>query len=293
MNKKIKNIFRDAVRSILGPKGYTVTRFLLTHKYYPHLKKPRTFSEKIINRKLYTDPKKLSHLVDKYTVREFVKKRIGEEYLIPLIKVREKITPDDFSGLPQSFVLKTSNGGGGKNVLVVEDKNKLDFHKVCSDFNRYLNIKMGDIVDEHFYDIEPASIIVEKMIKNSDGTPPFDYKIHVFETYEEPVAFIQVDKDRFSEHKRTIYNEDLTVADFKIQPKYTDVEEGFVFPDNIYELIRLAKVLAKGFGYVRVDMYSVDNHIYFGEMTFCHGSGWEKIKPSEFDYKLGKLWVSK
>ncbi|OOE91822.1 hypothetical protein BZG76_09745 [Salinivibrio sp. AR647] len=281
------------MRFIFGAENYTRIRFFLTHHYFINRVSPQTFSEKIISRKLDDDPKKYSLFVDKYTVREYVERKIGKEHLIPLIKVKNFLELTDFDDLPDEFVLKTSNGGGGKNVLVVEDKNKLDFHKVCSDFNRYLNIKMGDIVDEHFYDIEPASIIVEKMIKNSDDTPPFDYKIHVFETYEEPVAFIQVDKDRFSEHKRTIYNEDLTVADFKIQPKYADVEDDFVFPDNIYELIRLAKVLAKGFGYVRVDMYSVDNHIYFGEMTFCHGSGWEKIKPSEFDCKLGKLWINK
>ncbi|WP_257972021.1 ATP-grasp fold amidoligase family protein [Vibrio parahaemolyticus] len=30
--------------------------------------------------------------------------------------------------------------------------------------------------------------------------------------------------------------------------------------------------------------------MYFGELTFCHGSGWEPIKPKEKDFSLGNLW---
>jgi hypothetical protein len=288
MKKKIKYFTRDIMRLFLGKKGYTYIRFILTHGYFPALNNPRSFSEKLIHRKFNTEPHLLSKFVDKYTVREFVKKIIGAEYLIPLIKVKLSITPEDFDDLPASFVLKTSNGGGGENVLLVEDKSKLNLNDVCSRFNEYLKIKVGHIVDEHFYDIETPHIIFEELIKHQDGSYPSDYKLHIFNGHN-PKVIVQVDADRFGNHKRSLFDENLQLLDFYIQPKYDSIET-YVFPSNMDELIAIAKKLSEQFKYVRVDLYNVDGKIYFGELTFCHGSGWEPIKPTSADFMLGKCW---
>ena len=53
---------------------------------------------------------------------------------------------------------------------------------------------------------------------------------------------------------------------------------------------RIAEELCKGFEHVRVDLYLIDKKIYFGEMTFTNGNGFEKIIPDEYNYKLGALW---
>jgi hypothetical protein len=55
-------------------------------------------------------------------------------------------------------------------------------------------------------------------------------------------------------------------------------------------MVELARILSKGFDHVRVDMYYLDDRIYFGEMTFTNGSGLEMITPPEWDKKLGDLW---
>lgn len=290
LKKAIKYFIRDSARFFLGKKSYTVLRFIFTHKYLPSFSPPRSFSEKIIFRKFSEDSIFFSKFVDKYVVRGFVKEKLGDDYLIPLLKVKDHIHPSDFDDLPNKFVIKTSNGGGGENVLIVEDKESLDLYHVCNRFNSYLELTVGDAVDECFYDIEKPRIIFESLIKNDDGTYISDYKIHVFNSNNRSKVFIQVDSDRFSNHKRSIYNEDLTIAPFYIQPKYPTISVDFKFPDNINELIRLAKCLADDFKYVRVDMYSVDGEIFFGEMTFCHGSGWEPIEPKEFDFSLGHFW---
>lgn len=290
LKKAIKYFVRDSLRHILGRKGYTTLRFLFTHKYRPNLKNPKSFSEKIICRKFSKDSIHFSKFVDKYVVRDFVKEKLGDEYLIPLLKVKDYIHPSDFNDLPHRFVIKTSNGGGGENVLIVEDKESLDLYSICERFNGYLKLTVGDAVDEHFYDVEKPQIIFEELIKNNDDTYISDYKFHIFNSNVGCKVFIQVDMDRFSNHKRSIYNEDLTPAPFNIQPKYPSVSDNFNFPDNINELIKLAKILADDFKYVRVDMYSVNGKIYFGEMTFCHGSGWEPIEPKTFDFTLGEFW---
>jgi len=289
MRKKVKYFIRDTLRIILGAKNYTKLRFIFVHKYLLDFRSPKTFSEKIIYRKFNTEAQLFSKFVDKYTVREFVKEKVGAEYLIPLIKVKTFISPDDFNDLPVSFVLKTSNGGGGENVLIVEDKAKLDLDDVCAKFNDYLKIKVGQIVDEHFYDIETPHIIFEKLIKHKDGSYPSDYKLHVFNGLK-PNVIVQVDADRFGNHKRSLFDEHLQRLDFDIQPKYDSIDDTYEFPPNMTKLISVAKDLSEQFKYVRVDLYNVDGKIYFGELTFCHGSGWEPISTKEADYLLGSYW---
>lgn len=289
MKKKIKNKIRDFIRLVLGPLNYTKIRFFLVHGYLANLKEPRSFSEKIIKRKFDNNSSRFSKLVDKYTVRNYVAHKIGSDYLIPLIKVVDRLELSDFNDLPMSFVIKNTNGGGGENVLLVENKKKLDLEVVCRRFNGYLNYKIGSRIDEKFYDIERPRIVVEHLIKNKDGSYPSDYKFHVFNGVNGKVI-IQVDADRFGNHKRSLYDENLNRLSFDIQPKYSPIDDDYKFPSNMTELMILAKKLADDFSYVRVDMYNVDGRIYFGEMTFCHGSGWEPISPTSADFLLGSYW---
>ncbi|MEN0679043.1 ATP-grasp fold amidoligase family protein [Plesiomonas shigelloides] len=258
------------------------------------VKTPKTFSEKIIYRKLNTNPKKISPYVDKFKVRAFIEETLGPEHLIPLLKKTTHLTPTDFTTLPSSFVIKTTHGGGGEHVLIVKDKSKINHNYICDRFNSLLNKKLGHAIDEPFYDIEKPSIIIEKLIRHTDGSYPSDYKFHIFNSKNGIKTFIQVDNDRFIRHKRSIFNEDLSKANFSIQPKYPEIEADYIFPHNFEETISIAKkisgALSDSFKYLRIDMYNVDGKTYFGEITFCHGSGWEPIKPKSADRMLGELW---
>ena len=60
---------------------------------------------------------------DKYLVRSWVRKKIGDEYLIPLINVWERAKDIDFDKLPEQFVLKTNCGSG--DIIIVKDKSSL------------------------------------------------------------------------------------------------------------------------------------------------------------------------
>ncbi|WP_318439206.1 ATP-grasp fold amidoligase family protein [Photobacterium leiognathi] len=288
--KKLKYFVRDILRLILKPKGYTFLRFILTHKYIPNFSNPSSFSEKIIFRKFNVKPKVLSKFVDKYTVKEYVKDKIGEKYLIPTLFVTDNIKPKDFSSLPSEFVIKTSNGGGGENVQLVENKSVIDLDKLSEKFNKYLKLKVGNNVDEYFYDIEKPQIIIEKLMRHNDGSFPSDYKIHVFNGYKEDKVIIQIDEDRFGNHKRSLFDIEKNKLDFDIQPKYDSVASNYNWPQNLDEMINVAKALAHDFKYVRVDLYNIDGNIYFGELTFCHGSGWEPFSSKSADFLLGSYW---
>jgi hypothetical protein len=60
-------------------------------------------------------------------------------------------------------------------------------------------------------------------------------------------------------------------------------------PNNLEEMLEVSRKLSKGFKFIRVDLYSVNNKIYFGELTFYQLSGYEDIQPPEYNYKLGQL----
>lgn len=284
----LKNYLRDFLRLALGKYNYTKLRFYFEHGYCLNLEKPISWNEKIQFRKLVDDPKQFSKYVDKYTVRDFVAKTIGSEYLIPLIAKFDYITVEDLESLPNSFVIKTSNGGGGENVKIVYNKNDEDLKVICDVFNEYLEIKIGHKIDEYFYDIEKPCILVETLILDEFGNLPSDYKCHSFNGNNANIL-VQVDTGRFIDHRRSFYNESLVKQDFSIQPKYQDIDS-YIFPENFDFLLEKVRVLSSAFEYVRVDMYLVKGKIYFGEMTFCHGSGWEPVSPRKYDFILGSYW---
>ena len=89
-----------------------------------HLDDPKRYTEKIQWRKLYDRNSIYPKLTDKYAVREWVEKKIGSEYLIPLLGVWESFDEIDFDSLPNSFVLKTNNASGTN--IIVQDKRKFD-----------------------------------------------------------------------------------------------------------------------------------------------------------------------
>ncbi|WP_081302932.1 ATP-grasp fold amidoligase family protein [Aliivibrio fischeri] len=290
MKNTVKYFIRDFLRFIFRPFGYSWLRFIITHKYIPNLNKPLSFSEKIIYRKFNVEPSLFSKLVDKYAVRDYVKKKIGEQYLIPLLLVKDHISSEDFHKLPSEFVIKTSNGGGGENVKLITSKEKTDLTALSNQFNQYLKINVGKAVDEHFYDIETPKVIVEKLMRHKDGGFPSDYKLHIFNQSDDSKVIIQVDEDRFGNHKRSLFDLNKNKLEFDIQPKYDSVRADYNWPDSFDEMIEVAKKLSEDFKYVRVDLYNIDGRIYFGELTFCHGSGWEPLSSKEADFLLGSYW---
>jgi hypothetical protein len=60
-------------------------------------------------------------------------------------------------------------------------------------------------------------------------------------------------------------------------------------PQTLGRMIQIAEKIAEQFKYVRVDFYDVDSKLYFGEITQCHGGGFDQILPVAYDYKFGEM----
>ncbi|EJL6702760.1 hypothetical protein NMS31_003464, partial [Vibrio cholerae] len=63
-----------------------------------------------------------------------------------------------------------------------------------------------------------------------------------------------------------------------------------VLPENFQEMLNVVDKLASNFEYVRVDLFNVEGKIYFGELTFCPASGWDKVNTKDNDFILGNFW---
>lgn len=245
---------------------------------------PVTYSQKIQWLKLY-DPNPLrSQLTDKVAVRSWVKEKIGDEFLIPVYGVYEKFDDIDFDSLPESFVMKTNHSSGWN--IVVKDKRKLNKRKARKQMNKWLSMKYGfwTEYEPHYNSIKPK-ILIEKYMEDASGNLT-DYKFLCFDGKAE---YVWVDFDRFSNHKRNVYN-----MKWELQPwsqfTYENYRGGGVqLPPNFELMHRIANNLSDGFIHVRVDLYNVDGKIYFGEMTFTNGSGFEQLYPKEYEKKIGDL----
>ena len=243
------------------------------------------YSEKMQWAKMYDlDPRKVL-CADKYAVREWVKEKIGEEYLIPLLGVWNSVREVDFEQLPNQFVMKTNHGSG--DVVIVQDKKSMTLAKkwaIKRKVNRALKMNYSAVYCELHYEKIQPKVIAEQYMEDTAGRLQ-DYKFLCFDGIP---YFCWVDVGRFTDRKRNIYDMEWTLQTWRQGP-YGDPRE-IPKPENFEEMKALARTLSAGFSHVRVDLYNVDGKIYFGEMTFTNGSGFEKVYPESADRMLGDLW---
>lgn len=253
---------------------------------------PVTYSEKIQWLKLYDDAEEKSKLVDKYEVRKYIANAIGNEHLIPLIKINGKdhfYSADeiDFSKLPNQFVIKCNHGSGYN--IIVDDKSKLtkkDIAMMKKKISLWMNEQFAykNGLEIAYKKVKPC-ILIEKFMA-IDGDLP-DYKFFCFDGKAAYLYYMQ---------NYTMHHElgelGFLDMDFNIVASRTDyaaLKYPPKRPENFDEMIVLAEKLAQGFPHVRVDFYNIDGHIYFGELTFYNSSGLFEFNPNEFDTTLGNL----
>ena len=249
------------------------------------LEHPKRYTEKIQWRKLYDNDPLYSVLADKYAVREWVKEKIGEEYLIPLLGVWDKAEDIDFSLLPDSFVLKTNNAYN-TNIIV---RNKKDIKKkyVIEQLNHWLAFPFWAKSGQFHYKDIPPRIIAEKFMHCEGMDDLVDYKFLCF--HGKPYC-CTVEVDRYHGHKQLVYDSDWNPQGWRIN-EFEAYNGSMEKPAQLEAMLALVETLCEGFSHVRVDLYLVDQKIYFGEMTFTPGSGFVSIIPDEYDYILGEQWT--
>lgn len=248
---------------------------------------PQRFTEKIVWRKMYDAHPVYGKLSDKYAVREWVARKIGEEYLIPLLGVWDRAEDIDFDSLPDQFVLKTNNASATN--IIVKDKAKLNKKEAVENLRYWLKYPFWAISGELHYKPIPPKVIAEKFMLPPDMNDLPDYKFYCFAGKVFAVLIIrQVLFDR-TKGKSLWVDRSGNVLPMDIG-HFERFEGETALPSCFSQMVEIAETLAGGFAHVRVDLYNVKGQIYFGEMTFTSGSGQYKFDPDEWDYKFGSLW---
>lgn len=248
-----------------------------------NLDNPRTYNEKLQWLKLNDRNRSYPSLVDKYEVRQFVEKRLGSRYLIPLLGVWDKYEQIDFSTLPNQFVLKCTHDSGG--IVICKDKNKLNMCETRKKMVESLNSNFYYIGREWPYKEIKPRIICEKYMVDESSVELKDYKFFCFDG---EVKAMFVATDRGIDTRFDYY--DINFNRLDIKQHYENAEKTILEPKGFSEMIELAKILSKGFPHVRIDFYDVNGQVYFGEMTFYHFSGFVEFEPSSWDDIFGD-WI--
>ena len=246
------------------------------------LDNPKTYTEKLQKLKLLNKGQDFSDKVDKLKVREIVKEKIGEDYLIPIIGSWNAFDEIDFSSLPNQFVLKTTHDSG--TVIICTDKLTLDRDTAKLKLTNALQRNYFYLSREYPYRYATPKIICEKYMFDENQMELDDYKFFCF--HGQP-NFVEITTGKGQYKQRGYYNLDLEPMPFTLgnSVNLPLLEEVACFE----KMCALARVLAEGLIHVRVDLYVVNSKVYFGEYTFHHSGGVFDVQPTTWDLEIGKM----
>ncbi len=269
---------------LLSDKNFLKSKYWASTGKKLNLDNPESFNEKLQWLKLNNRRPEYTTMADKYAVREYVKKTIGEEYLIPLLGVWCRPKDIDFDLLPKQFVLKCNHDSG--SVIICHDKCAFDRDAAIKSLNKFLEKNYYWQGREWPYKNITPVIIAEEYLVDESNVELKDYKVFNFNGIPK---IIQVDFDRFGNHRRNLYSVNWKYLGYTSQYP-TDPSVVIKQPMQLEKLLDCAKRLSSGIPFVRTDFYSVNEKIFFGEMTFYHGGGMERFYPEEWDLRLGS-WI--
>jgi len=250
-----------------------------------NLNNPESFNEKMQWMKLYDRKPEYSRLADKFEVKDYIAKTIGDKYIVPLYGVYNSYEEIDFSLLPERFVLKPTHTSG--DVFLCADKNKIDYARLKEEVNKWLKRKYYWVNREwHYKNIRPR-IICEKYIANpSDG----DLKDFKFMCFEGEVKCCVVCANRKSPGGLTMDYYDMDWQHLPMMYAWPNNDGLIAKPKHFAEMVEIARMLSRDMPFIRVDLYDTEDQPYFGELTLYPGSGYGLFKPDTYDYLFGS-WI--
>ncbi len=259
--RPLAKVFRLCPRRILSLRYYKAT------KHFINWKSPRNIQEfsccQLFDKN--TDVVRLASLADKVAVRDYVKAIIGEQYLTKLFGVWTSPVDIDFEALPHSFVLKTNNGCASN--IIVKDKSQIDEAQVRQKLAYWLKFPYGDLTGQiHYSKIKPL-ILAENFLRQSTTSDilPYDYKFFCYKGEPKYILFYEGRSVNGHLTPNMLYDlEWRSIPHAVVRPIDHEVPK----PASLDEMIMCVQKLCKGFDFVRVDFYEINNRPVFGEMTF-------------------------
>lgn len=262
-------------------------RYFKLHKTWPNLTAPRKYTEKVFHRMMNPHPL-FPLLADKVDVADYVRARVGEAFLVPRLLVTKQLTQTEFDALPASFVMKSNHAAG--QVRIVRDKSTVTFAELRAISDKWLTKRFHKRHGERQYEGIVPRILFEELL--GDGSKPIDdFKLHTFIGPDGRLsyAFFQHISGRGVDPHMALLDANWQPLPF--QRKYAKVgHPDPVDPQALRIMVDAAEKLCSPFGYMRVDFYIHEGHVYFGELTLTPSAGKMKFTQDHVDAMLGGYW---
>lgn len=283
MRRWIKRFARGLYK-LLPDKIYLKLIYYLNTGGRLSFRNPVTFNEKIQWLKVYQRDPKLTVLVDKYAVKEYVSDKIGSEYVIPTIGVWDHADNIDCDELPDQFVLKCTHDSGSR--VICQNKSQMDLDETKNRLEAALRRNYYWNGREWPYKNVTPRIIAEPYMGNFESKYLVDYKLYVFSGQ---VKFTLAVTERDIGEKITFYDRNWELMPFR-ERNYPCSQQNVPKPETYEQMIEIAEKLAEGLIFARVDLYEISGKIYFGELTFFPTGGIQEFEPVEWNKILGD-WI--
>jgi hypothetical protein len=276
---------KQRIRDIVPMSAYRILQYYYWHRRLPNLISPKTFNEKLCKRMIAERDPQMTLWADKFAVRDFVRQRAGDKYLPKLYADYSEPNAIYNIELPERFVLKPNNGSG--RVYLHNGAHAPNLERLAGLSAEWLGRSYYYRSKEWAYkDIAPRVLVEEYL--GSGLQPPVDFKFFCFGGV---AKIVQVDFDRYINHKRNMYDRDWTLLDCEYGYQ-SDRSRVFSKPEGFDLMIELAEKLSAGSKFIRIDLYCIDNDIRFGEITNYPEGGSKRFKPESWDLVLGQMWPS-
>lgn len=264
--------FYRLLKKILSKKARNNLRYFRLNKCFINYKNPTKFTEKIVKAKQTDKYFKYTEYSDKYLVRNYISK-FDKNLLVPLYQVCDNVDEIDFTKFKKA-VIKTNKASGD---YIFYDENT-DIDDLKKKINKSLNSNFSKVGDEMQYKNIVPKILVEKNLL--DDGELYNYKFYCFKG---KIKFIAIStNDGFWQCDENLNKPEFHM--FSVR-KYPPLEK----PKNFNKIKKIVSDISNKFEFVRVDLYLVNEKIYFSELTFSPTNGIINIDPIKYDYELGKL----
>ena len=251
---------------------------------FPEIRDPQLFSEKVQARKLYDRNPLYPVMVDKHAAKSLIRERVGDRHVIPTQWVGKDLAQVDWSKIRLPVVAKPTHASGCGDFL----RNGEDIARLMArnPSAQWMGLKHHLINREWAYgEFEPL-IIIEDMLVDSHEVPD-DFRFFVFSG---KIALVELRLRRNNVGYEAYYTPDwqrVAIPKCYYEPFPDEIDQ----PAQYETMLKVVKKLAGDTDFIRVDLYSFDEHIYVGELTLYPGGGFKGCIPDTLDQALGALWT--
>lgn len=259
--------------------------FIRRFKQFCNFSKPSTFNEKLQLKKVHDRGSVLPIAADKIESKAFVKSIVPELYIPETIWQAATVAAFDelnFDELPNDYVFKANHTS--QTIEIIKNGNHLSVKKMKTLAHSWLKHDQASALGEWAYQNITPKVFIEEFL-DFNGAEPDDYKFFV---YHGKVHFIQLDSDRFTNHKRNMFDRNWSDLgfDFSYERKKPTPEK----PLFLDSMVEIAEKIGEHFDFIRVDLYWYNDMVTFGELTIYPGAGFERFPTRDWDRKFGEPW---